>query len=210
MPRSRIPVNSVSQICIDFQPKGLTAVYLVETESERDAADLAALFEGFSPVLQSRQLSTGKLVSYAVLLQGQDQTMLEEIEKVLKTSYGFVILHRSFDNIIHDIVRELCKDSGSSLIPVPKCDICGKYDPFPETAINFLDKDNSLIATRRYCATCTAESSGRSNKEFIISLLQADKSDLGTLGQTELVRSRSRKQIAFRVKADVEEQCAVS
>ncbi len=210
MPRSRIPVGLVNQICIEPQPKGLRAVYLVETQNESEAAELARLFEDFAPVLQSTQLSTGKLVSYAVQLNGDDQSLFEQIESFLKTNFGFVILHRSFDGIIYDIVKELCKDSGSNLMPIRKCDICGKYEPFPETIVTFLDKDNTHLATHLYCATCTAESAGRNNKEFIKSLLDADRSDLGMLRQMDLIRSRSsKKQIAFRVKADAI-QCAVT
>ena len=211
MPRSRIPVRLVSQICVEPQPKGLCAVYLVETQNERETKELSKLFNDFSPALQSIQLSSGKLVSYAVQLQGDDQSLLDEIERFLKKNFGFVILHRSFDQLIYDIVRELCKDSGSNLIPVRKCDICGKPEPFPETVVSFLDKENVNLATRAYCATCTAESAGRSNKEFIMALLEADRGDLPTLSRKDLVRSRSsKKRVAFRIKSDAEQQFAVT
>jgi hypothetical protein len=200
----------VSQICVEPQPRGLRAVYLVETQNEQEAKELARQFGDFSPALQSFQLSKGKLVSFAVQLREQNPTLFDEIETFLKQNFGFVILHRSFDALIYDIVRELCKDSGSSLLPIPKCDICGKPEPFPETTISFLDKENVNLATRLYCATCTAESSRRSNKEFLKALLQADRSDFGTIQGADLVRYRSsKKHIAFRVKADAA-QCAIS
>lgn len=210
MARSRIPARLVSQICIEPQPKGLRAVYLVETQNESEAADLSRLFGDFSPALQSTQLSTGKLVSYAVQLRDQDQSLFDEIEEFLKQNFGFVMLHRSFDGLIYDIVRELCKDSGSSLLPIPKCDICGKPEPFPETTISFLDKENVNLATRLYCTTCTAESARRNNKEFVIALLEADRDNFDVPSRSDLVRSRSsKKHIAFRIKSDAE-QCAIS
>jgi hypothetical protein len=184
-------------------------VYLVETRNEGEAEILAKMFQDFSAVLQSIQLSKGKLVAYAVQLHTEDQSLLEEIEQFLKTNFGFVILHRSFDDLIYDIVRDLSKDSGSSVIPIPKCNICGKPEPFPETLISFLDKDNSTLETHYYCATCTAESSGKNNKEFVLSLLRADRAKLNQLQQAELIRSRSKKYIAYRVKSDAE-QCAAT
>jgi hypothetical protein len=210
MGRSRIPVRLVNQICVEPQPKGLRAVYLVETQDEKEAADLSKLFGDFAPALQVAQLSKGKLVSYAVQLSEQDQPLLEEIETFLKKNFGFVILHRSFDSLIYDIVRELCKDSGSSLIAIPRCDICGKPEPFPEIVISFLDKQNVRLASRLYCATCTAESAGRNNKEFIMALLEADRTDFGMLRHMDFVRSRSsKKRIAFRLKSAAE-QCAIT
>jgi len=206
MARSRLSERSVSQICVEPRPQGLHAVYLVETHNEQEAEILSKLFGDFSSVLQSLQLSKGKLVSYAVQLQNQDQSLLDEIESFLKKNFGFVILHRSFDHMIYDIVRELCKDSGSALSGISKCDICGKPEPFPETAISFLDKENVKLGTRLYCATCTAESARRNNKEFLRALLAADRSDFEMLNRMDFVRNRSsKKRIAFRIKS---EQCA--
>lgn len=211
MPRSRIPIRLVNQICVEPQSKGLRAVYLVETRDEHETAQLSRLFGDFAPVLDVVQLSSGKLVSYAIQLQDQNQSLFEEIEAFLKKNFGFVILHRSFDRLIYDIVRDLCKDSGSELRPIPKCDICGKPEPFPETVVSLLDKQSASLATRMYCATCTAESAGRNNKEFVMSLLEADRGDLSTLSHMCLVRSRSsKKHVAFRIKSDAEQQFAVT
>lgn len=211
MPRSRIPVRMVSQICVEPRPEGLRAVYLVETRDDNQATDLSRLFGDFEPALESIQLSNGKLVAYAVQLHGHDQSLLEEIETFLKKNFGFVILHRSFDPLIYDIVRELSKDSGSALTPISKCDICGKYDPFPATMVSFLDSQDTNLTTRTYCATCTAESSGRSNKAFLKALLEADRGGYGPLCNMGLVRSRStKKRMAFRIKADAEQQFAVT
>lgn len=207
---TRIPVRLVSQICVEPQPKGLRAVYLVETQNETQAKELSQQFGDFAPALQSFQLSKGKLVSYVVQLQGQDSSIFDEVEAFLKQSFDFVIMHRSFDTLIYDIVRELCKDSGSTLTSIPKCDICGKPEPFPETMINFLDKENVNLASRLYCATCTAESARRNNKEFLKALLEADRSDFEMFHQVDFVRNRSaKKHIAFRIKCEAE-QCAIS
>jgi len=211
MPRSRIPVRLVNQICVEPRPKGLRAVYLVETQNDNETAELSGLFGDFAPALESTQLSRGRLVSYAVQLHGHDQSLLEEIETFLKKNFGFVILYRSFDPIIYDIVRELTKDSGSELTAIPKCDICGKPDPFPETVVSLLDKQNAKLATRMYCATCTAESAGRSNKEFLKALLEADRGDFGVLCHMGLVRScSSKKRVAFRIEYDAEQQFAIT
>ena len=210
MPRSRFQPESVDQICIENRPHGLRAVYMVETLNENDSIILAGLFADFESQIESIQLSSGKLVSYAVQIAGEEQSILEEIETFLKKNFGFVILHRSFDQIIYDIVKDLCKDSGSHIAPLHKCDICGKAEPFPETVVTFLDKDNSNLATHIYCTTCTAESAARNNKEFIRSLLEADKSDFAILRRMDIVRNRSmKKHIAFRIKSEEHQQYAI-
>lgn len=210
MARTRFREESVDQICVETRPHGIRAVYLVETANEHDSATLASLFADFAPQLESIQLSTGKLVSYAVQLPAEKQSLLEDIEAFLKKNFEFVILHRSFDQLIYDIVKDLCKDSGSHLAPLHKCDICGKVEPFPETIVTFVDKDSNNLSTHFYCATCTAESSARNSKEFILSLLDADKSGFDLLKRMDMVRSRSaKKHIAFRLKPERERQYAI-
>jgi len=203
MSRGGIPVGLVTEIYVETQPKGVSAVYLVETQNESEAETLANLFGDFAPKLESLQLTSGKLVTYAVQLREHDQGLLDQIGDFLKANFGFVILHRSFDPMIYEIVRELCKDSGSQLLHVTKCDVCGKADPFPETTIKLLGPQSTSLATRNYCGTCTAESAGRSNKEFVTALLGADRGGLGMFRHMNLVRSRSSKRrVAFRIKSD--------
>jgi hypothetical protein len=211
MATGKIPVTKVNQICVEIRPSGVRAVYLVETQNEHQAAELSKFFNEFESVLQVVPLSTGKLVSYAVQLHAHDQSLLEEIETFLKKNFGFVILHRSFDSMIYDIVKELCKDSGSQLLPIPKCNMCGKSDPFPETVISLMTKEKCEVATRAYCSNCTVGLSRSSNKEFVKALLEADRGELRMLSNMGLVRSRSsNKQIAFRLKWDVEQQFAAT
>ena len=211
MSRGRIPVGLVTEIYVETQPKGVCAVYLVETQNESETEVLTNVFADFAPNLESLQLSSGKLVSYAVQLRNDDQGLLDQIGDFLKKSFGFVILHRSFDPMIYEIVRELCKDSGSQLLHMPKCDICGKADPFPETVVRLLGPQGISVATRTYCGTCTAESAGRSNKEFVMALLEADRDELGVFRQMNLVRSRSSKRkVAFRIKSDPAQHLAVT
>lgn len=210
MSRQSIPVGLASQIYVEPRPSGPRAVYLVEVQNKQEASELSKLFEDFAPAVESFQLSEGKLVSYAVQLHNHDQSLLEEIETFLKKNFEFVILHRSFDAIIYEIVRELSKDSGSELIPVPKCDICGKHDPFPATMVTFLDDDNTSLTTRRYCASCTAESAGSNNKKFLLALLEADRGGFHTFCNAGLIRSRSsKKRVAFKIRWDTQ-QCAAS
>jgi hypothetical protein len=203
MSRGRIPVGLVTEIYVESQPKGMCAVYLVETQNESETQTLTDLFGDFAPGLESLQLSSGKLVSYAVQLRNHDQSLLDQVGDFLKKNFEFVILHRSFDPMIYEIVRELCRDSGSQLLHVPKCDICGKTDPFPETVIRLLGPQATNLATRTYCGTCTAESAARSNKEFVMALLEADRGGLGVFRHMDLVRTRSsKKRVAFRIKSD--------
>ncbi|MDO8682967.1 MAG: hypothetical protein Q7N50_05735 [Armatimonadota bacterium] len=209
--RRRMPVKAVKQIWLDPQPQGTRAVYLVEARNEEEAREVSNLFAELETDLQVRQLSQGKLFSYAVKIRQDQQATLAELEFALRSNFGFVILHRSFDEVIYKIVDELCADTGSQLLPIPRCNICGKIEPFPDTVVNLADQGGETIASGAYCGTCTAASSARSNKEFLLSLLLADTRDFSALEDMQFVRAKSQKQsIKFRIQSRAEQIRAVN
>lgn len=204
MPRRSQNMDTVSEILVDPQPRGLRAVFLVETRSPAEALEIDRLFSELAVSLQVRQLSSGKLVSYAVQADESDAPTLEEIEAVLKRNYAFVVTQRSFDELICRIVKELCQDTGSRPIAVPKCNICGKHEPFPGLVVNLADEEGAVLISRNYCSNCTARASAPSNKEFIRSLLAADEKDFSLLERAELIRRPSKKQpIRFKIRSAV-------
>jgi hypothetical protein len=204
MPEKVGAVETVREICVDPKPNGMRAVYLVETRSDSEEREIAILFTDMEPELMIRQLSKGRLVSYVVQAHESNHGILNEIEDVLKENYAFVITQRSFDELSCRIIRELAGHTGSRLLAVPKCNICGKVEPFPTTIINFSDDDGSVVLSRSYCASCTvaasATGSRANNKEFIKSLLAADTRDFHKIEHAKLVRRPSRKRpIRYRI-----------
>lgn len=196
--------GSFSEICVDPQPAGVRAVYLVETRDPQEAREVAKLFRDMESRVQVRQLCTGKLVSYAIQLHESDSSLLDEIENTLKGHYSFVVTQRSFDELIYRIVRELCADTGSRLLPVSHCNICGRTTPFPSVLISLFDHQGRAKTCRGYCASCTAGATATSHKEFVRSLLALDKRKFRSIERAELVRRPSRKQpIRFKVKDNV-------
>lgn len=194
-------VENVSEIVVDPRPGGLRAVFLVETASASEARDVGRFFDELGTYVQVRQLSKGSLLSFAIQTADSDQSILEEVRMALAARCGFVCLHSSFDSLIYRIVSELCVDTGSKLVPIPKCNICGKVDPFPETTISLSDGDGARVISRNYCSTCTAQAAATNNRDFVLSLLSADRRDFSALREQKLVRSPSRKRkIKFRVE----------
>jgi hypothetical protein len=198
------PVETVREICVDPKPNGMRAVYLVETRSDNEEREIARLFADMEPELMIRQLSKGRLVSYVVQAHESNVAILNEIEDILKKDYSFVVTQSSFDELSCRIIKELAGHTGSKLLAIPKCNICGKVEPFPTTVVKFSDDDGSVLLSRSYCASCTAEASATgskaSNKEFIKSLLAADTRDFRIIERAQLVRRPSRKQpIRYRV-----------
>lgn len=195
---------SLSEICVDPQPAGLRAVYLVETQDAGEARGVAKLFSEFGSRIQVRRLCSGKLVSYAVQMHRSDAPLLDEIEAMLKGHYSFVVTQRSFDEIIYRIVVELCADTGSKLHPVPHCNICGRTEPFPSVLVSLSDESGRVRTCRNYCASCAAGATATSNKEFVRSLLASDKRQFRDIERAELVRRPSRKQpIRYQIRASV-------
>jgi len=193
-----------SEICVDPQPAGVRAVYLVETLDAQEARGVAGLFSDLESRVQVRRLCTGKLVSYAVQMHESDSSLLDEIESMLKGHYSFVVMQRSFDEVIYRIVSELCADTASKLLPVPHCNICGRTEPFPSVLISLSDEQGRAKTCRNYCASCAAGATATSNKEFVRSLLASDKREFRDIERAELVRRSSRKQpIRFRIKTAV-------
>lgn len=193
--------GTFSEVRVDPQPAGLRAVYLVETSVPDEVRTVVKLFADLGTRIQVRQLCTGKLVSYAVQMHDSDSSVLDHIEATLKGNYGFVVTQRSFDEIIYRIVKELCSDTGSKLLPVSRCNICGGTEPFPNVVVSLSD-DQGRLVSRNYCASCVAAATATSNKEFVRSLLASDKRDFRGIERAELVRRPSRKQpIRYRIKA---------
>jgi hypothetical protein len=201
MPKQHGQTETASEISLNPQPIGMRAVYLVETRSAQEARELTDLFDELSSHIQIKQLCKGSLISYAVQAHESDSALLDELEDFIKARYAFVVTHRSFDEVIYRIVKELCQDTGSKMLPMSYCNICGKTEPFPTTVISISNEDGSVLTSRSYCGSCTAQAVAPSNKEFIRSLLSADKRNFAKLESAELVRRPSRKQpIRFKIK----------
>ena len=196
--------GSFSELCVDPRPTGVRAVYLVETCTAEEAATISKLFSDLEAHVQVRQLCTGKLVSYAVQMHDSDSSLLDEIEALLKGNYGFVVTQRSFDDVIYRIVKELCADTGSKLLSVPSCNICGQIDPFPNVVVSLSDDEGRVRVSRNYCASCAAGATATSNKEFVRSLLASDKRRFRGIERAELVRRSSPRQpIRYRIKDSI-------
>jgi hypothetical protein len=192
--------GAFSEVSVDPRPAGVNAVYLVETRTPEEAIEVARLFADLEARVQVRRLCTGKLVSYAVQIHDSDCSVLDEVETMLKGSYGFVVMQRSFDEVIYRILKELCADTGSKLLPLSPCNICGRTEPFPSVVVNLSDEQGRVRVCRNYCASCAAAATATSNKEFVRSLLASDKRRFRGIERAELVRRPSRKQpIRFRI-----------
>lgn len=194
-------METIREIQLSPQPSGLRAVYLVETHSDNEAQEIASLFKELDTHLQVRQLSSGKLMSYVVQALESDSELLDAIEDVLKQNFTFLVTQRSFDDVIYRIVKDLCKETSSKLLPIQQCNICGKIEPFPNTVISLSDDCGDEMLSRCYCSSCSASSSASSNKEYVLSLLAADKRNFKNLKGAELVRRPTKLQpIRFKIK----------
>jgi hypothetical protein len=200
MPKKQHQIPTVSEIRVEPVPPGIRWVYLIETRSMDEADEIAKLFLELESKVQVCPLCVGKLVGYAVQAHHSDVLLLDELEDVLRRTYAFVITYRSFEPLIYRIVDELCKDTQSTLLPLPQCNICGNLDPFPNTVVSLADVNGSVLISRSYCSSCTAQIAARSHKEFIKSLLVADECDFGCFEEADLVRRPSGKRsIRFKV-----------
>ena len=193
MPREHAAIDTVREIRIDPRPKGLRAVYLAEPRRPEEAREIEGLFVELESRLQVRLLCRGKLLGYVVQAHESDSELLDELEDVLKAASAFVVTQRACDELTWRIVRDLCRATGSRLIPLPRCNICGVEEPFPATEVGLTDGNGSAVIHRSYCANCTAQTPVSSNKELVRSLLAADERGFGSLERARCVRRRSAR-----------------
>lgn len=192
--------DSFSEVTVNQRPQGLRAVYLVEVSDAEEERTLSELLADLESCIQLRQLSTGKLVSYAVQVHDSESSVLSEIERQLKGNYGFVITQRSFDEIIYRIITDLCADTSSKLLPVPRCCICGRIEPFPSVTATLSDEHGQVRLCRDYCASCAASAAATSSKEFLKSLLASDRRRIRGIESAQPIRRRSRNEpIRFKI-----------
>ena len=195
-------IDRVSEISLDPRPRGLTAVYLVEVRNRGEAREVVRLFAELESHIQVRQLSRGRLLGYAVQAPQSDGSIIDTIEAVLRESFGFVIAQRSIDDTIVRVVRELCTETGSTFLPLPRCDICGRVEPFPVTVVSLSNGASSPKISRSYCAACSAEAATSSNKGFVKSLLSSDDRRLRTLARADLLkRPAYGRPVRFKIRS---------
>jgi len=193
-------VDSVSEIRLDARQSGVRAVYMIEVRGRGDATEVAKLFRELESHVQVRQLSSGRLVSYAVEAHAADSAILDAIEDVLRDSCAFVIVHRVFDDVAVRVLTELCRETGSRMMAMPRCGICGKPEPFPATSVILSNGPEAPPIDRGYCARCTAVAARPTNGEFVRSLLAADRRGFGHLAEARFERHPShRSPVRFRV-----------
>jgi len=158
---SRKPsVAAIGGELIEPVPIGARAVYLVETRSQDEAREVERLFDELESRARVCKLCEGKLLSYVVQTSRSDSALLDEIEDVLKATCGFVVTQGSFDEVIYRIVRELCEDTGSTLLPARECDVCGRPEPFPSTVATRNGK-GLMASSRQCCGGCAAKAMER-------------------------------------------------
>jgi hypothetical protein len=202
MPLQQSVIDRVSEISLDPRPRGLTAVFLVEIRSRDEAREVVRLFAELDAHIRVRQLSKGRLMGYAVQAQASDSTIIEAIEEVLRESSRMVVAQRSLDDTILRVVRELCAETESILLPLPRCDICGGAEPFPATVLTLSNGSSSPKISRNYCAACSADASASSNKSFVRSLLGSDDRRLRALAQADLEkRPAYGRPVRFRIRS---------
>jgi hypothetical protein len=195
-----LAAEAVNEIRLRPCPAGLRAVFLVETHGKQEMREVEELFRELRAHVQVRQLSQGRLMSYAVQASESDTHIIDAIEDVLRDSFDFVIARRTFEPGILRTIRDLCRKTKSRSLAVPKCNICGKPEPFPRTVVSLHNNESKAPVDRGYCARCSAEAEAPTNKSFIRVLLAADEQDFG-VQDAELERRRSGKEeISFRIR----------
>lgn len=155
------------EVSVEHRPRCHRAVYLIEACTDKDASSVQSLLSDLCPRVQSVQLSSGRIVSYAVAVNHGEQFLLDQIEDFLKSHFAFVMQERSLDECIFQVVACLCEDSQSDLLSICTCATCGKPEPFPETVVTLVDRRSRTMAERAYCTGCAAKAFSRTGRVLV-------------------------------------------
>ncbi|MGC8861760.1 MAG: hypothetical protein ACP5R5_03180 [Armatimonadota bacterium] len=195
------PVETEIGIRLEAQPVGVRAVYVVDVGDRADSREVEELFQELESRIQVRRICVGRLIGYAVQAHRRDAAVLDAIEDVLRESFACVVVQRAIDESVLRLATDLCRRTGSRVMPVPRCAICGTPDPFPAATVSLSTGPGQPAAHREYCVRCTAEASRPTNKEFVKSLLAADRRCLGALETADIERRPSRcGTVRFRIR----------
>lgn len=201
MPDHESAWEDVSRISVDPQPAGLKAVYLIETASETEKDAILQIFEELAVYVQVRKLCEGRLVGFVVQADESQSCLLDELDEMLRRECTVLIAHRLFDEIVYKIIRELADETGSRSVDVPSCDSCGVLEPFPALVVNLADEHGGILRSRCFCAACAASASSRSHKDFLMSLMAADKPCLRSFADAHLLKHRAGEHsVRFRIR----------
>lgn len=158
---------------------GSRAVFLVEARGRGERQKVRELFEALAELAEVAPLCQGDMMAYALQLRagvdgGPPGNLFSKIEAVLKEEFAFSLVERSFNEVIYHLVVSLCEDSEGEMLHVPRCGICNEPEPFP-TRVTLRDNSGEGVIEACYCARCSAQQADPSDRQFLRSLLAADR-----------------------------------
>lgn len=170
---------------------GTRAVFLVEAESRVEQQKVRELFEALAELADVAPLCEGIIKAYVVQLRAGSEgcppgVLFSKIEAVLKEEFAFSLVERSFNDVIYHLVASLCEDSQSEMLHVPRCGICNAREPFP-TRVTLRNANGQGVIEACYCARCSAQQADPSDRQFLRSLLAADRRGFRDLQELDLI-----------------------
>jgi putative lipoic acid-binding regulatory protein len=176
----------------------MRAIYCVEAVNSAQRKQIDELFREIQTVAEVRKLSTGRIVSYAVQTKANCCEILDEIAEVLRSINEHSLCLQPVDNVAMDIVSDLCRASGSTLLSVPTCGICGEKELFPGATITICSRGKACIV-RYYCPRCTALECKPKVSDFVRALLDADRRNIRLQAEVKPLKRKSRRDLSFTI-----------
>jgi hypothetical protein len=191
MGKIRLRRGEVSSIVLRTTEPGCRAVFLVEAHGAGEQRKVQELFDALAELAEVAQLCEGTIMAYALQLHPErcgcpPSALFSKIESALKEEFTFSLVERSFNDVIFHLVQSLCEDSGGLMQPVPRCGICNEPEPFP-TRVTMRDANGRGLIEACYCVRCTSQQADPSDREFLVSLLSADRRGFHGIREADLV-----------------------
>lgn len=154
-------------------PHGFCAVFLAEARNRKEMRQIRELFDMVGQLTEVVPISHGTVMAYAVKADS-DATLFGKIEWLLKTQFSFSLVERNFTATTLHLVRSLCEESGTQIVELPECGICGANDPFPARATVELDLSEEPLHLT-YCCRCAAGAPQEDVASFVRDLVARDR-----------------------------------
>ncbi|MGQ9524868.1 MAG: hypothetical protein ACUVTZ_08520 [Armatimonadota bacterium] len=178
--RRQEPVSSVT---IKKETEGDSFIFIAETRNSVEVAELKDLFSDLKRVCKVRPVATGPVTAYALKpfsdtpehLSAFTETL--DILQAVAPRYAAVYI-QPLDTTSYRVVEDLALDTGSELVPLKHCDLCGRPEAFPTTLS--ARRGDRRLAAGAYCSRCVAALEHQSDRDLAEALIQADKRNFGT------------------------------
>ncbi|MGC8832960.1 MAG: hypothetical protein ACP5R4_02815 [Armatimonadota bacterium] len=187
--------SGVASITIEKEPEGDSLIFIAETRNAVEVSELRELCSDLEHGCKVRMVAVGPVTAFAIKPFSEEPGHLADFYEVTAVLEAIAPRYKAaylqpLDATSYRIVEDLALETGSELMPLNHCDLCGRPEAFPTTLA--AGEKNRRLAAGAYCSRCIAELNRQNDYQLVSALLNADKRNFGNCVHVELTNKAKR------------------